>query len=155
METPGVDLRTRVKSLGAKEKARRKKCKVRFSLITKNRAFQKNYMKVGVKKLLRAGMMPARTWRVHAVGMAPTERFKLRRQMAAAAGKKSTTSLSLFMEAYGLEAEEELSTMTTQYWAEGVRTGNWRHDQKEAWMRQIREVQVWKQVRGPCRSSDV
>ena len=31
--------------------------------------------------------------------------------MAAAAGKKSTTSLSLFMEAYGLEVEEELSTL--------------------------------------------
>ena len=59
-------------------------------------------MKVGVKKLLRAGMMPARTWRVHAEGMAPTERLKLRRQVAAAAGKKSTTSLSLFMETYGL-----------------------------------------------------
>ena len=40
--------------------------------------------------------------------------------MAGAAGKKSTTSLSLFMEAYGLEVEEELSTMATQYWAEGV-----------------------------------
>ena len=66
--------------------------------------------------------MPARTWGVHAVGMAPTERLKLRRQMAAAAGKKSTTSLSLFMEAYGLEVEEELSTMAVQYWAEGVWT---------------------------------
>ena len=42
--------------------------------------------------------------------MAPTERLKLRRQMAAT-GKKSTTSLSLFMEAYGLEVEEELSTL--------------------------------------------
>ena len=30
-------------------------------------------MKVGVNKLLRAGMMPARTWGDHAVGMAPTE----------------------------------------------------------------------------------
>ena len=88
VETLGVDLRTRVKKLGAKEKARRKKCKVRFSLIKKNKAFQKNCMKVGVKKLLRAGMVPARTWRVHAVGMAPTERLKLRRQMAAAAGKR-------------------------------------------------------------------
>ena len=29
---------------------------------TDNKAFQKNYMKVGVKTLLRAGMMPARTW---------------------------------------------------------------------------------------------
>ena len=39
--TLGADLRTRVKRLGAKEKARRKKCKVRFS------------------------------WRVHAVGLDP------------------------------------------------------------------------------------
>ena len=72
----------------------------------------------------------------------------MRRQMAAAAGKKSTTSLSLFMETYGLEVEEELSTMAIQYWAEGVWIGTWSHEQKEAWMRQIREVQTWKQVRG-------
>ena len=120
VETLAVDLRTSVKNLGAKEKARRRKCKVRMSVIKKNKAFQKNYMKVGVKKLLRAGMMPARTWGAHAVGMSPTERLKLRRQMAAATCRKSTTSLSLFMEAYGLEVEEELSTMSIQYWAEGV-----------------------------------
>ena len=144
METLGVDLRTRAKRLGAKEKARRKKCKVEFSIIKKNKAFQKNYTKVGVKNLLRAGMMPARTWGAHAVGMSPTVRLKLRRQMAAAAGKKSATSLSLFMEAYGIEVEEELSTMATQYWAEGVWTGKWSHELKEAWMRQIREVQTWK-----------
>ena len=68
-------------------------------------------------------MMPARTWGVHAVEMSPTERFKFGRRMAAAAGKKSTTSFSLFTEAYGLEVEEELSTMATRYWAEGVWTG--------------------------------
>ena len=33
VETLGVDLGTRVKNLGVKEQARRKKCKVRFSLI--------------------------------------------------------------------------------------------------------------------------
>ena len=38
-------------------------------------------------------------------------------------GKKSTTSLSLFMEAFGLEVEEELSTMATQTWAEGTWIG--------------------------------
>ena len=86
----------------------------------------------------------------HAVGMSPTERLKLRRQMAAAAGKKSTTSLSVFMEAYGLEVEEEISTIATQYWAEGVWTGKRSHGLKEAWMRQIREVLTWKQVRGPA-----
>ena len=63
VETLGVDLRTTVKSLGAKEKARRKKCTVRFPLIKKNEVFQKSYMKVGVKKLLRTGgTVPARAW---------------------------------------------------------------------------------------------
>ena len=63
----------------------------------------------------------------------PTERFKLGRQMAAGAGKKSTTSLSLFMEAYGLDVEEGLSTLATQYWAEGVWTRKFYHEQREAW----------------------
>ena len=70
------DMRTRVKRLGAKEKAWRKTCKVRFSLTKQRKSFQKSYMKVDVKKLLCAGMMPAGTWRVHAVVMAPTERLK-------------------------------------------------------------------------------
>ena len=74
--------------MGAKEKARRKKCKVRFSLFKKNKAFQKSYMNVGVKKLPRAGMMPARTWESVQWGRPHTEWLKLRRQMAAAAGKK-------------------------------------------------------------------
>ena len=77
VKTLRVDLRTRVRSLGVKEKARRKKCKVRFSLISKNKAFQKHYMKVGVRKLFRAWMVPAKTWREHAVEMAPAERLKL------------------------------------------------------------------------------
>ena len=107
-------------------------------------------MKVGVKKLLRAGIMPARTWGGGAcsrdgshgkVKIEETDGQLLR-------AKKSTTSFSLFVEAYGLEVEEELSTMTTQHWAEGVWTGKWRHEQNEAWRRQIQEVQTWKQVRG-------
>ena len=137
VETPEADLRTRVTSLGAKEKARRKKCKVRFSIIKKNKAFQKNCMKV-------------ETWRAHAVGMSPTERLKLRRQMAAAAGKTSTTPLSLFMEACGLEVKEEPSTLATKFWVEGVWTGKWHLEQGEAWMKQIQEVQMWKLVRGPA-----
>ena len=73
--------------------------------------------------------------------MAPTERLKLRRQMAAAVEKKSTTSLSLFIEAFGLEVEEELSTMATQAWAEGAGIGKWYTEQKEPWMNQILQVQ--------------
>ena len=114
VETLGVDLRTRVKKFGCKRKSEEEKGKVKFSLMKKNRAFLKSYMKAGVEKLLRAGMMPARTRGADAVGMFPTERLKFRRQMAAAAGKKSTTFLSLFMEVYGFEVEEELSTMAVK-----------------------------------------
>ena len=60
--------------------------------------------------------------------------------MAAAAEKKSTTSLSLFMEVFGLEVEDEISTMATQCWAEEVWTGKWCREHKEAWLRQIRLV---------------
>ena len=91
----------------------------------------------------------------------------MRRRMAAAAGKKSTTSpfffffeaqttsLSLFMETYGLEVEEELSTVAIQYWAEGVWTGKWRHEQKEAWMRQNSRSSDVETGERACRSSDV
>ena len=105
-------------------------------------------MKVCVKKLLRAGMMPARTWESPCGGDGSHGEVQI--EETAAAGKKSTTSLSLFMEAYGLEVEEELSTMATQCWAEGVWTEKWSHELKETWMRQIHEVQTWKQVRGPA-----
>ena len=54
VDTLGVDLGTRVMKLGAKEKARRKKCRVRFPLIKKNEAFQKSYMKVGVKEAVES-----------------------------------------------------------------------------------------------------
>ena len=71
--------------------------------------------------MLRAGMVPARTWRVHAVGMAPTGRFEWRRQMAAAAGKKRKTAMSLFMEAFGLEVEEDVSAQNGY----GLENGQW------------------------------
>ena len=48
--------------LRAKEKARRKKCDVRFSLIKNNRVFQKKFMRAGVRKLLRTGIASARAW---------------------------------------------------------------------------------------------
>ena len=90
--------------------------------------------------------------------MSPTERLKLWRHMAAAAGKKSTTSLSLFTDAYGIEVEEELSTMDTQYWAEEVWIGKWPVEQSRA-ERSLDEadsrssdVETGEMT---CRSSDV
>ena len=76
VETLAVDLRTRVKNLEAKEKARRKKCKVRFSIFKKNKAFQKNYMKVRGQEVVTSGYGASKNLeRVHAVEIAPTERF--------------------------------------------------------------------------------
>ena len=111
----------------------------------KNKAFQQKYMKGGRQQLATCRHDASKD-----AEMSPTERFKLRRQMVAAAGKKSTTSLSLFMETYGLEVEEELSTMATRCWAEGVWTNTWPVGQKEAWMTQIREVQTWKTGERPA-----
>ena len=56
----------------------------------------------------------------------------------------------LFMEAFGLEVEEDLSALATQYWAEGVWIGKWPVEQKEAWMNKAPEVPTWRQVRGPA-----
>ena len=70
-------------------------------------------MGTGVRKMLRTGLVSARAWGGQAVGIALKERLKLSRHMAAAAGKKESVSLSLFMEVKSLEVEEELSTMAT------------------------------------------
>ena len=56
VETLGGDLRTRrVKRLGAKEKARRKECQVRFSLFKKNKVFQKELRESGGKEVVTSG----------------------------------------------------------------------------------------------------
>ena len=130
VKTLRVDLRTRVKSLGVKEKARRQKCKVRFSLISKNESFQKHYMKVGVKKLFRAWMVPAKTWREHAVEMAPAERL---------------------VETLVIGVEEEL----TQAWAEGTWIGKWYTEQEEAWLNPGSESPNVEASERSARSSDV
>ena len=80
---------------------------------------------MGVKKLLRAGVMASKDL-------------------------ESPCSGDGSHWAFGLEVEEELATMATQYWAEGVWTRERHHEQREAWMRQIQEVQMWRQVRGPA-----
>ena len=69
-------------------------------------------------------MMPARTWfgEPHAVGGVSYGEAKIEKTDGSCNRQKSATLLSFFVETYGPEAEEELSTMATQYWAEGVWT---------------------------------
>ena len=57
VETLGVDLRTRTQQ------------EVSYEIL----AHQKFYMRTGVRKLLRTGLVPSRVWRGQAVGIAPTE----------------------------------------------------------------------------------
>ena len=59
--------------------------------------------------------------------------------MAAAAGKKESVSLSLFLEADDLEVWGKLSTMATLFWAEGVCMGRWRREHQKACRKQFSE----------------
>ena len=99
----GPENKSQEKKLGVKEKARRKKCKVRFSILEKHKAFQQRCMKVGVENVATCGNDASKDMESACSRcVAPTERSKWRRQTAAVAGNSSTTSsLSLFMEAYG------------------------------------------------------
>ena len=84
-------------------------------------------------------------------------RMGSRRQMAAAASKKESVSLSPFLKVNGLEVDEDLSTMATLFWAEWVWMNMWSQEHQKAWSKDIFEVQGWWRVRGPegavCRET--
>ena len=121
VEPLGVDLRTRPERSGAKEKARRRRCDVRFSFVRWNWVFQKSFLRIGVRKLLRMGLVPARVRGGQAVGSAPTEGLKLRKQVAATAGNKESVSLSLFMDGYALLGRRCVDEQMVKGAAEGVK----------------------------------
>ena len=119
VETLGVDLRTRVKRLGANEQARRRKCKVRLSFIQKNEVFQKKNEGVG-QEGVTSGTGASKDLVSACSRFGSYRTIEIEEADGSSSGQKSTTTLSLFMEVYGLEVDEELSTLATQYWAEGV-----------------------------------
>ena len=83
------------------------------------------------KKLLRAGTM-AMTWRVHAVEMAPTGEVGIEETDCSGSRQEEHDVVVPCHGSMGrrLEVEEELSTLATQCWAEGVWTGIWHHEQE-------------------------
>ena len=84
----------------------------------RNRAFRRSGMNGRTRKVLRTRQIPARVWRAQALGVAPTETLKVRRQTAAA-GKNDCASLTRSLTVNDLDVEEEeLATMTTWLWAE-------------------------------------
>ena len=115
VETLGVDLRTRLKQ-------KKKQERVRFSLLKKNKAFHKNFFEGGGEEVAEDGPGASESVGSACSGNGAHREVKI---------EKESTSLSLFMVVYGLEVEEELSTMATQAWAEGVWIGKWLTEQKE------------------------
>ena len=99
--------------------------------------FPAKYMRTGVRKLLRMGLVLA-SGKGKPLATRTLKRLELRKQMAAAAGKKVSVSLSLFMEIKNLEVEEELSTMPTLSWTEGVWVGKWKKSSRRGWCRILR-----------------
>ena len=67
VDTLGVDTRTRIKKLGAKEKAKRKKCRVRVSLIKKKKSLSEKLFESGCQEAVKSGHGAAKTLEVHAV----------------------------------------------------------------------------------------
>ena len=106
-----------------------------------------SYMKVGVKKLPRASKnveSPRSGDGYHGeVEIEETDGSSSRQ-------KEFDFSVLVLGSILLVEVDEELSTLATQYWAEGAWTGKWYREQTEGWMMQIQEVQMWRQVRGPA-----
>ena len=91
-----------------------KTCVVRFVIAKMNRVIESKWMNTGVRKLLRTGLVPAIVRGGQAPGTGPTDKLKLRSQMAAGAGEKSSTSLLLFLDMNILQVDEKLSTIATE-----------------------------------------
>ena len=94
-----MDLRTSTRQLGEKEESNKKRvrCEV-FFCQEESRIPEELKMNIGARKSLRMGLVPAECERVQGLGISLTERWRLEQQMAAAAGKKDSVSLSLVME---------------------------------------------------------
>ena len=114
VESLGVDLGTKTKQLGAKEKTRRKKCEVRFSLTKKNIIFEKSYMRFGREKVAEDRLGPCESV------MRPGSWYGVQTQVEETYG--STAAGKMEHRSRDLEVEEELSTIVTLVWAEGRRT---------------------------------
>ena len=95
-----MDLRTRTQQLEAKETTRRKTFDVRFSFCWEELRFPEELHEDWCEEVVEDGFGPCES-------VERAERLKLRQQVAAAAGKKDSVSLPLFMEVNGLEVEED------------------------------------------------
>ena len=92
-----------------KNQNKRKKEETRGERIGIIQKIKEAHLRTGTNKVLRMGVVPGREWGFKALGMAPTQRELLRRQLASAARRKPSVSLSLFPETNSLEIEHEFA----------------------------------------------
>ena len=107
-----IDIRHQTKKLGKKAK--------KEEMCAEDQNHQKDErVQEGVHEdrlqtqFLRMGVVPGRVYGSKAPGLAPTQREMLRRQLASAAGKKPSISLSLFLKINNLETDHELACKAT------------------------------------------
>ena len=109
---------------GAKEKARRRKCDLKFLICHKESRLSAEQYEDWFEEAVEDGLgLCESVGEDKPLALRFIERLKLRRQVAAAAGKNLSVSLSLFIEPNNLEGKEDLSTMATLCWAAGVWMG--------------------------------
>ena len=66
-----------MKQLGANETARRRKCEVRFSIATRNRVLQKNFMWIGMRKAVEDGFGPYESLGREAICISATKKVEV------------------------------------------------------------------------------
>ena len=104
-------------------------------------SFQKSYMKVGGQEVVTSGYGASKDVESACSWDGSKGKVKFWEADGSSRAKKGHDFV-VFTEAFGFEVEEQRSTLATQTWAEGTRTGTWYTEQKEAWLNQIPEVQM-------------
>ena len=79
--------------------------------------FRREHQKTGTEKPINMGLVPAIVWGLMALDMRPTQRQKMRRQVAEMLDKKKHASLDIILEVENVELEYELAFAATSYWA--------------------------------------
>ena len=134
VETLGVDFRKRVKRLGVKEKAGRKKCKVRFSLIMKNKVFQKDLHESWCQEVVASrhdtskDLGSPRSW--------GGSQGEVKIEETDGSGRQKQHDFSVLV--HGSMWSGRRRALCYGQSGRGNCTMN-----QEAWMKQIQEVQLW------------
>ena len=112
------------------------------------RGFYDNTSQLAVNKLIHVGLVPARALVHKVLGICPSQRLRIRRQVADMLGKKKPPFLDTSLEMEHMELEHELAFAATCSWARSCWGGIWIDDMYAACKKQICNASSWNKVRG-------